>query len=77
MDWPLLTPSLIKYAAEYHGDTEIVSRTVEGPIHRHTYRDAYARTKKLANALQRLGVGEGLYELLEAERVTITAGATN
>ena len=25
---------------EYHGDTEIVTRTVEGPIHRHTYADA-------------------------------------
>lgn len=59
MDWPLLTPSLIKHAAEYHGDTEIVSRTVEGPVHRYTYRDSYTRTKKLANALRRLGAGEG------------------
>ena len=47
----------VKYAAEYHGDTEIVSRTVEGPIHRHIYQDAYTRTKKLANALRRLGAG--------------------
>ena len=43
MDRPLLISSLIQYAAEYHGDTEIVTRTVEGPIHRYTYADADAR----------------------------------
>ncbi len=31
MKTPLLTSSLIEYAADYHGDTEIVSRTLEGP----------------------------------------------
>ena len=31
-DSPLLVSSLIDYAAQYHGDTEIVSRTIEGPI---------------------------------------------
>ena len=56
MDMPLLISSLIQHADRYHGDTEIVSRTVEGPIHRYTYRDAHARSRKLANALQRLGV---------------------
>lgn len=59
MDWPLLTPSLIRFAAQHHGSTEIVSRTTEGPIHRYTYRDAYARTQQLANALTRLGVRQG------------------
>ena len=43
----------------YHGDVEIVSRTVEGPIHRYTYRDAECRAKQLANALLRLGVEPG------------------
>jgi 3-(methylthio)propionyl---CoA ligase len=59
MDRPLLISTLIEYAAEYHGDTEIVTRTVEGPIHRYTYRDAEARAKQVANALQRLGIGNG------------------
>ena len=40
MDKPLLISSLLDYAAAYHGGTEIVSRTVEGPIHRYTYSDA-------------------------------------
>ena len=58
-DRPLLISSLIGYADRFHGGTEIVSRTIEGPIHRYTYRDAHARARKLANALQRLGVKAG------------------
>jgi 3-(methylthio)propionyl---CoA ligase len=58
-DRPLLIASLIEFADRYHGSTEIVSRTVEGPIHRYTYTDAHARARRLAKALRRLGVGEG------------------
>ena len=59
MHWPLMISSLIRHADRWHGDTEIVSRTVEGPIHRYTYRDAHSRTRRLANALARLGVAAG------------------
>ena len=37
-DSPLLISSLISYADLYHGDVELVSRTVEGPIHRYGYQ---------------------------------------
>ncbi|HXZ01460.1 MAG TPA: 3-(methylthio)propionyl-CoA ligase [Stellaceae bacterium] len=53
---PLLISSLISFADRFHGATEIVSRTVEGPIHRYTYREAHQRARQLAQALQRLGV---------------------
>src|SRR5690606_13730262 len=59
MDTPLLISTLIRFAARYHGDAEIVTRTVEGPIHRYTYRDAHARAQRLANALTRLGIKRG------------------
>ena len=59
MDVPLMISSLIKHADRYHGDTEIVSRTVEGPIHRYTYHDAHTRARKLARALARQGVNPG------------------
>ena len=59
MSQPLLISSLIEHAARHHGGTEIVSRTVEGPIHRYGYADAEARAKRLAKALGRLGVGPG------------------
>jgi fatty-acyl-CoA synthase len=59
MDMPLLVSSLIEHADRNHGDVEIVSRTVEGPIHRYTYSQAHARARRLAQALARLGVREG------------------
>ncbi len=58
-DRPLLISQIIDFAAEYYGDVEIVSRAVEGPIHRYTYRDAHHRAKKLAEALQSLGIKLG------------------
>lgn len=48
---PLLISSLIEFAERHHGDAEIVSRRVEGDIHRYTYRDLAARARRLANAL--------------------------
>src|SRR6202521_4933975 len=56
---PLLVSEIIKHAAIYHRDTEIVSRTVEGPIHRYTYSEAERRSKRLARALIRLGIRPG------------------
>jgi fatty-acyl-CoA synthase len=58
-DRPLLISSLIEFAALNHGDGEIVSRTVEGPIHRYTYKDCAARSRQLAKALEKLGVEQG------------------
>src|SRR4029079_9296843 len=43
MNWPLMISSIISHADRCHGDAEIVSRTIEGPIHRYTYRDAHTR----------------------------------
>src|ERR1700685_3951402 len=59
MEMPLLISGLIRHADREHGDTEIVSRTVEGAIHRYTYRDAHRRSRQLANALLGLGVQPG------------------
>ena len=56
---PLLISSLIEFAATYHGDREIVSRDAEGAFHRSNYSDVAARAKRVANALQSLGVGHG------------------
>jgi fatty-acyl-CoA synthase len=51
---PLLISSLIDFAERHHGDAEVVSRRVEGDIHRYTYRDVAARAKRVANALDAL-----------------------
>jgi len=58
-DQPLLISSLVEFAAVNHPDEEIVSRTVEGPIHRYTYKDCAARSRQLAKALEKLGIEQG------------------
>jgi fatty-acyl-CoA synthase len=50
-DQPLLISSLIEFAERHHGDAEIVSRRVEGDIHRSTWRQIAARSRQVANAL--------------------------
>lgn len=59
MDVPLTISSLIAHAARHHAHTEIVSRRVEGDIHRYTWRDCETRSKQLAQALMALGVTTG------------------
>jgi len=58
-DWPLLIHKIIDFAGTQHGDQEVVSRLVEGPIHRIGYRDLRTRSVKLAQRLARDGVKLG------------------
>ena len=53
---PLMISSIIEHAAVNHAGTEIISKTVEGDVHRYTYAEAGRRIKKLAKVLQKLGV---------------------
>ena len=59
MDQPLLISNIIQFAARHYGHVEIVSRRVEGDVHRYTYRDCHQRACRAANALQTLGVQMG------------------
>ena len=54
---PLLISSLIEFAERHHGDGEIVSRRVEGDIHRYHWRDVAQRARKVANALDAMKLG--------------------
>ena len=56
MQKQLLISSLIVHADRHHGDTEIVSRRVEGDVHRYTFRDCHRRARQMASALTSLGV---------------------
>ena len=59
MQQPLLISSLLTHAERHHGEQEVVSRRVEGDIHRYTYRDLGARARRMANALAAHGIGFG------------------
>ena len=65
-DQPLLISSLIEFAERHNGDAEIVSRRVEGDIHRSTWRQVAARARQVANALE-------LEQLLFSDRVATLA----
>ena len=56
---PLLISNLITFAERHHGDAQIVSRRVEGDVHRYTYRDAAQRSRQVARALDGLGLAFG------------------
>ncbi|MGM9426230.1 3-(methylthio)propionyl-CoA ligase [Hydrogenophaga sp. MI9] len=56
---PLLISNLIVHADRHHHGTEIVSRRVEGDIHRTTWGNIAARARRVANALDSLHLGFG------------------
>ena len=56
---PLLVSTLVDHASTWHGDREIVSRDAAGDLHRTNYAQVARRAKRLANALEALGVGHG------------------
>ncbi|MGL6109618.1 MAG: AMP-binding protein, partial [Rubrivivax sp.] len=59
MQQALLISSLIVHAERHHGEQEVVSRRVEGDIHRTTYKELAARSRRMAKALGALGVKPG------------------
>jgi fatty-acyl-CoA synthase len=56
---PLMISSLIEHANRHHQDVEIVSRRVEGDIHRTTYGAIARRSRQLAHALDALQLAFG------------------
>ena len=55
----LLISSLIEFADRHHHEGEVVSRRVEGDIHRCTYRDLAQRSRKAAHALDQMELAFG------------------
>jgi fatty-acyl-CoA synthase len=53
---PLLISSIITHAARHHPRAEVVSRLIDGRTHRSNYPQIEARARRLARALQGLGV---------------------
>ncbi len=56
---PLSISSLIEFAERHHAQGQIVSRRVEGDLHRYTYQEAAQRSRQLARVLDSLGVKFG------------------
>jgi len=58
-DWPLLVHKILDHAALNHGEREVVTRSVEGPIRRTNYRTIRARASRVAKALEKNGIRFG------------------
>ncbi len=58
-DWPLRVHRIIDHAARYHGRRAVVSRSVEGPMHRTTYAEVRSRALRLAKRLAKEGLKPG------------------
>ncbi|MBO0902953.1 long-chain-fatty-acid--CoA ligase [Jiella sonneratiae] len=58
-DWPLLCSKVIDHAANEHPLREVVSRSVEGPMHRTNYREVRDRALRIAQRLESEGYGLG------------------
>jgi len=58
-DWPLLVSKMLDHGALNHGEREMVTRSVEGPIRRCTLSELRLRSLRVAQALERDGVKLG------------------
>ena len=59
MNRPLKIADILTFAADIHGDSEVISVRTEGDVHRTTYAETAGRVAQLAHGLRALGVTEG------------------
>jgi len=58
-DYPLTLTAVFERAGTFFGRNDIVTRALDGSIHRYVYADYQSRVHQLSNALRRLGVESG------------------
>lgn len=58
-DWPLNVSSILDFAAKYHPNRRIVSRTIEGPIVETNWAGIKTKALKCAEALRSVGTVPG------------------
>src|SRR5262245_12758662 len=59
MDWPLAIPNILRRAAQFFAEKQIVSRWGDGTLHRSNYGELQVRVHRLMNVLRDLGVQPG------------------
>ena len=58
-DWPLLCHRIVDHAATFHGQRQVITRSIEGPIHTTNYTEIRARSLKVAQRLTQDGIKLG------------------
>ena len=59
MDYPLTLDRIVEHGNRLYGHKTVATKLPDGSWHRYTYAELYRRTKRLANALEGLGVEPG------------------
>ncbi len=54
----LLISTILKHAARHHPDGDVISRTHENTTHRSTWAELERRSRRLARAMRKLGIGD-------------------
>lgn len=57
--YPLNMITFLKHASRSYPETEVVSRNLDGALHRSTYAEVERRVRRLAKALTKLGLAPG------------------
>ena len=58
-DWSLTLDKIFDHAARWHGDREVVTRSVEGPVTRSDYATLHRRAKQVSHGLLEMGIKPG------------------
>jgi fatty-acyl-CoA synthase len=58
-DWPLLCHRIIDHAALHHRERAVITRSIEGPVHRTNYGEIRARALRVGQRLERDGIKLG------------------
>ncbi len=59
MDYPLTMDRILEHANSLFSEIQITTKQPDGSLFRYTYSDMYKRVKRMASALNKLGVGKG------------------
>jgi acyl-CoA synthetase (AMP-forming)/AMP-acid ligase II len=59
MNRPLLISELLTHAERHHGTQQVVSRRVEGDLHRYSFAALASRSRQVAKALDAMGLEQG------------------
>jgi fatty-acyl-CoA synthase len=58
-DWELTLDKILNHARSAFPEREVVTRSIEGPVHRTTYGQIYERAKQVSHGLWQHGIGLG------------------
>ena len=57
-DWPLLCNRILDHAATYNAERQVITRSIEGPLHTTNYADLRKRALRVSQRLEHRDLGK-------------------